>query len=291
MGRKLVSNVDAVWLSEQLGLPFSGVNTDISSVENAATAGPGAFTFAKTERWGGLLGEKCLAVVSKEVCDSVICNAIISESPRFDFIRALGILEKKIGFVWSINQPSIHPSAIVGENCVIGKGVTIGADSVIGHNVVIGDEVIIGERVIVKSGAVIGESGFGFERNADGSALRFPHIGGVVIGDDVEIGSLTTVCRGTIDDTIIKKGVKIDDHVHIAHNCHIDEHAFVIACAEVSGGVKIGQRAWIAPNSSIINQLSIGDDAVVGIGAVVVKPVADGSIVAGNPARALIRKK
>jgi UDP-3-O-[3-hydroxymyristoyl] glucosamine N-acyltransferase len=117
-----------------------------------------------------------------------------------------------------------------------------------------------------------------------------PHLGGVVLGDDVEVGSLTTVCRGTLADTILRDGCKIDDHVHIAHNIDVGEDAFVIACAEVSGGVKIGRRAWIAPNASILNQLSVGDDSVVGLGAVVVRSVPDGAVVVGNPAKPIARE-
>jgi UDP-3-O-[3-hydroxymyristoyl] glucosamine N-acyltransferase len=97
------------------------------------------------------------------------------------------------------------------------------------------------------------------------------------------------VCRGTLGDTVLRDGCKVDDHVHIAHNVDVGEYAFVIACAEVSGGVRIGQRAWIAPNASILNQLTIGADAVVGLGGVVVKSVPDGTVVAGNPAKQLSR--
>jgi UDP-3-O-[3-hydroxymyristoyl] glucosamine N-acyltransferase len=167
--------------------------------------------------------------------------------------------------------------------------VRIGPNTVLHHNVVIGDEVVIGARCIVKSGAVIGEEGFGFERDAKGRAVRLPHLGAVVIGDDIEVGSLTTVCRGTLGDTVLRDGCKIDDHVHIAHNVDVGEGAFVIACAEVSGGVRIGPRAWIAPNASVLNQLTVGADAVIGLGAVVVKPVPDNAVVVGNPAKPLTR--
>jgi UDP-3-O-[3-hydroxymyristoyl] glucosamine N-acyltransferase len=152
---------------------------------------------------------------------------------------------------------------------------------------VIGDEVVIGARCKIKSGAIIGEEGFGFERNVDGSAVRLPHVGNVVIHDDVEVGSFTTVCRGTIVNTEIRRGAKIDDHVHVAHNVIIDEDAFVIACAELSGGTRIGKRAWIAPGASLLPSVCIGDDAVVGLGAVVLRSVDSHETVVGNPARLL----
>ncbi|WYX28663.1 hypothetical protein WJ976_24875 [Achromobacter denitrificans] len=93
------------------------------------------------------------------------------------------------------------------------------------------------------------------------------------------------MCRGTLGDTLIRRGAKIDDHVRIAHNVEMGEDAFVIACAEISGGVRIGAQAWVAPNASVLNQLKIGERAIVGLGAVVVRNVDDKSIVAGNPAK------
>jgi UDP-3-O-[3-hydroxymyristoyl] glucosamine N-acyltransferase len=213
----------------------------------------------------------------------------MSESARLDFARALAYLESCAGFVWSTTEPQIHPTVTIGRHVVIGNGVVVGEGSVIAHHVVIGSEVQIGRHCVIKSGAIIGEEGFGFERDFQGEAVRLPHIGNVVIGNRVEIGSLTTVCRGTLSDTVIEDGTKIDDHVHIAHNVNIGRHAFVIACAEVSGGVKIGERAWIAPNASIRNQISVGNDAVVGLGGVVVKHVEAGTIVVGNPAKTFNR--
>lgn len=118
----------------------------------------------------------------------------------------------------------------------LNKGVVVGAETVIENNVVVGAGVEIGARCVVKSGAVIGEDGFGFERDELGRPIRLIHLGSVVIGDDVEIGSLATVCRGTLGNTVIEDFAKIDDHVHIAHNVVVRTAALITACAEVSGG-------------------------------------------------------
>jgi UDP-3-O-[3-hydroxymyristoyl] glucosamine N-acyltransferase len=287
MGRKLKSTVTVKWLAKVIGSEYSGELGKIIRVDSAHEAGSHSLCFVKNRTWAQRAGADSVVIGSHDDLDGLQVEAIYSLNARLDFARILSALDVQVGFSWSELPPQIHPSARVGVNTVIANGVKIGADTVIGHNVVIGREVVIGERCNIKSGAVLGEEGFGFERDESGVAVRLPHIGTVIIGNDVEVGSLTTVCRGTLGNTIICDGVKIDDHVHIAHNIRVDEHAFIIACAEISGGVSIGKRAWIAPGSIILNQLSVGDDAVVGLGAVVVKSVESGVTVVGNPARPL----
>lgn len=147
----------------------------------------------------------------------------------------------------------------------------------------------IDECCVIKSCAVIGEGGFGFERDEPGTPVRLVHLGTIIIGNNVEIGGLTTVCRGTLGNTIIEDFVKIDDHVHIDHNVKVGQAAMVIACAEVSGGVEVGEQSWIGPNASVIQQVQIGVKAVVGIGANVIKDVENDATVAGNPAKPLER--
>lgn len=290
MGRSLNSAVTAGALAAELGLPLHG-NSDaaIQRIDAADVAVLGSLCFAKSAAWSAKVASDAVLLTAREHLVERAGATILSTQPRLDFARALSVLERLAGFAWSEEEAYVHPSATIGKYVVIGRGVRVGAGTVIHHHVVIGDEVAIGERCVIKSGAVIGEEGFGFERDAQGKAHRLPHIGTVRIGNDVEIGSLTTVCRGTLADTVLRDGCKIDDHVHIAHNIDVGEDAFVIACAEVSGGVKIGPRAWIAPNASILNQLTIGADAVVGLGGVVVKSIADGAVVAGNPAKPLSR--
>jgi UDP-3-O-[3-hydroxymyristoyl] glucosamine N-acyltransferase len=264
-----------------LGDPFA----PIFRVDAADAALAGSLCFAKNAVWAEKAAQPVILLCAPEHVAGRIGTAIVSDSPRLDFARALNVLQQLIGFVWSDAQPVVHPTARIGQNVVLGRGVRVGAHTVIHHNVVVGDEVTIGERCVIKSGAVIGEDGFGFERDVEGKAIRLPHIGTVKVGNDVEIGSLTTVCRGTLGDTVLRDGCKVDDHVHIAHNVDVGEDAFVIACAEVSGGVRIGARAWVAPNVSILNQIDVGADAVIGLGAVVIKPVVAGTTVVGNPAK------
>ena len=177
--------------------------------------------------------------------------------------------------------------AMIGSNCYIGLNVEIGEGVEIHHNVVIVGKVTIGNYCRIKSGTVIGEDGFGYATDEDGLPVRITHTGGVVIGDHVEIGALNTICSGTVDHTVICDHVKTDDHVHIAHNCKIGRGTLITACAEISGSVTIGERCWLGPNCSIMNKITIGDGALIGLGAVVLKDVESGAVMAGNPARQL----
>jgi UDP-3-O-[3-hydroxymyristoyl] glucosamine N-acyltransferase len=172
----------------------------------------------------------------------------------------------------------------IGEYCVIGDDVCIGDNTVIAHHVVIRSGTRIGTHCIVKSHTVIGEDGFGFDFDAEGTPIRVPHIGIVQIGNHVEIGAHNTIAKATLDRTILEDYVKTDDQVHISHNVKIGARTLVIAGAEVSGSSIIGKGAWIGPNAAIIDKVKVGDGAMVGIGAVVTKDVGENVIVAGNPA-------
>ncbi len=149
----------------------------------------------------------------------------------------------------------------------------------------------IGRNCIIKSGAVIGEIGFGYSVNESGENFRIPHFGSVVIGDNVEIGGANTTIErgGTIEDTIIEKGVKIDDLCQISHNAHIGENTKIITNTSIYGSVKVGKNCYIS-TSIIRNQLTIGDNVVVGMGSVVLKDVGDNLIAYGNPATEKVEK-
>ena len=108
-----------------------------------------------------------------------------------------------------------------------------------------------------------------------------------MIGDYVEIGALNSIARGTLSDTVIESGVKTDNLVHIAHNCHIGSGCLLTACAELSGGVHLGENVWIGPNSSFKQKVIIGSGSLIGLGAVVTKNVEKNCVVAGHPAKKL----
>jgi UDP-3-O-[3-hydroxymyristoyl] glucosamine N-acyltransferase len=172
----------------------------------------------------------------------------------------------------------------IGSGCRLGESVVIGPGSVLGRDVSIGtgtrlsarvtvlDGVRIGERCLVHPGAVIGADGFGFAPD-HGAWVKVPQLGSVAIGNDVEIGANTTIDRGTIEDTVIEDGVKIDNLVQIAHNVHIGEHTVMAAMSGVAGSTKVGKRCMIAGGVVMINQLTICDDVLFTFRSVVTRSV------------------
>jgi len=216
---------------------------------------------------------------------------VVVDTPRLSFIRVVE------AFFSPPRPVGIHPAAVIDPGAVIGRDVYVGPGASVGPDCVIGDgsaihggvQILhgtkIGKNVTIYPGTVIGSDGFGYERDADGVLVKFPHLGGVRIEDDVEIGANTCVDRGTLGDTWIKTGAKVDNFVHVAHNVVVGRHAVVIAHAMVGGSTVIGDYAWIAPSAVLRDQLKIGERALVGLGAVVVKDVPDGETVMGAPAR------
>lgn len=209
-----------------------------------------------------------------------------------------------IGNVFFVKQAisGIHPTAVVDNDADIADSASIGAyavigKAVIGDNTVISpfvrvyDNVTIGNDCFIKEGAVIGGAGFGFERDEDGNRFRFPQIGGVIIGNHVDIGANTCIDRGALSDTILEDYAKVDNLCHIAHNAHIGKNAVIVACAEVSGSCTIGENSWVGPNACIRDQRSVGNSTMIGMGGVVVKNVGNNEIWAGNPAKEFTKKQ
>lgn len=217
------------------------------------------------------------------------------KNPRLAMIKvAYMFLEKK--------EPSIHPTAVVdpnahihpsvhvGAGCIVGRA-TIGADTVLMPNVVVYDNVTIGERCLFQSGVVIGTDGLGCSRDAEGKLTKFPHLGGVIIGDDVEIGANSQVARGALSDTIIKNGCKMNGLCFIAHNCVLEENVWITGDTMLCGSVHVGKNTTIFSNVVVRDQCYIGENATVGMGAVVVKSIPSGETWIGNPARKIEKNK
>ena len=186
------------------------------------------------------------------------------------------------------SKAKIADNVIIGNYCTIEDNVNIGKNTIIGNNVTIKNNTVIGESCIIQSGAIIGEDGFGFI-DINNKKIRVVHLGGVQIGNFVEIGANTCIVKGTIDNTIIENNVKIDNLCHIAHNIIIKENTAIVAQTLLGGSVKIGENCWIS-TSAIRNQINIGKNTLVGLGSVVVKDVPENSIVYGNPAKKGIKK-
>ena len=273
----------------------------IAGVRSVDAAGPDHLTFAKAKRHALLADTRAGAVVTDADLEDLQAldnfdriTWVLTRSPR------LLISELATAFL-PPRSTQIHPTAVVdpsarlaadvgvGPLASIGEDVEIGSGSSIGAGVHIYRGVRIGEGVNVGAGTVIGSDGFGYERTDEGW-VKLPHLGTVIIGDRVEIGANTAIDRGTFSDTIIEEGAKIDNLVHIAHNVRVGANAMVIANAMVGGSTSIGAFTWIAPSTSLINGINIGENAMTGLGAVVLKDVPDGVTVIGVPAKPLERK-
>jgi UDP-3-O-[3-hydroxymyristoyl] glucosamine N-acyltransferase len=178
----------------------------------------------------------------------------------------------------------VAPQVVIGAGCRIAEHAVIGAGTVLGTDVAVGPGTRIGPRVTVQSGvrigarcvvhpgAVIGADGFGFAPD-HGAWHKIPQLGGVVIGDDVEIGANTTIDRGTIEDTVIEDGVKLDNLVQIAHNVRLGAHTIMAAMSGVAGSTKVGKRCMIGGGVVMINQLTICDDVLFTFRSIVTRSV------------------
>ena len=265
----------------------------IAGVSTAGNPRPGTLSFLS--RWS----DEAAATVRENPQTLFLVPADAPEAPN-----AVRVDRPRLAYALAVRDvladaapAEVAPTAYVDPEATVGEGVSIGHFAVVEAGAVLGDGVRLDHHVVVRSGVEIGARsrvgshtsiggpGFGFEMDEEGRPIRIGHRGGVVIGEDVEIGSHCSIAQGTIEPTRLDDHVKIDDCVFVAHNVHVGEATFLIAGAEISGSVTIGKRAWVAPEVTVLNKVTIGDDALVGIGAVVISDVPENTIVAGVPAR------
>ena len=189
-------------------------------------------------------------------------------------------------------HPSVQlaPSSYVGPNCVLEEGVVLLPGAKLIENVHLGHNVVIGP------GSVVGGWGFSVERRNDkprstiptaGVSAKFPHFGGVTIGSGSNIGSLNTICSGTIEPTVLGERVMTDDHVHIAHNCKIYNDVCMAMHVALSGGVVIHENCWLGPSVSVLQKVIVGKESIIGMAANVLRNVEPFTTVVGNPAKVI----
>jgi UDP-3-O-[3-hydroxymyristoyl] glucosamine N-acyltransferase len=280
---------------ELVGDPGSAV----THVATLANAGPQSLSFLANPAYRAELARTRAGavVVRPEDADSCPVAALISGEPYETYARIAGVLHPPPSFAAGIEQSAIvsasakiaataHVGArsVIGDDAVVGEGVSIGPGAVVGPrcridaatrihaNVTLVEDVRIGKRCIVHPGAVIGCDGFGNARG-DTGWIKVPQIGGVQIGDDVEIGANTTIDRGAIDDTVIGNGARLDNLIQIAHNVRIGEHTAMAALSGVSGSTVIGKRCMFGGQSGVVGHISICDDVVIGGATMVSKDI------------------
>lgn len=268
-------------------------NLFITNFSNITDICDNSIAWIKNKKY---LTENVVQNIKENASSLIVCpwkideakNCLITESPKEVFFSILKefFVEKK--------EASISKRAVI-ETERIGKNVSIGAGCYISKEVDIEDEVILHANVVIDcpckigkgteifSGTVIGTDGFGYYHHNE-TPERVPHFGGVIIGEYVDIGANTCIDRGCLGDTIIGNHVKIDNHCHIAHNVRIGDNALIIAGSVLCGSCKIGKDSYLAPCSTILNQISVQDSAYVGITSTVLRTVKQGQKVFGNPA-------
>jgi UDP-3-O-[3-hydroxymyristoyl] glucosamine N-acyltransferase len=220
------------------------------------------------------------AIISNLFASQILSNGIISKLSSINNSSSLDNNVQIDQFVQIGDNCNIHENVIINSNCKIGPNVVIGSNSIINSNCNLQD-CIIGSNCLIKSGAVIGGTGFGFDPK---SKVRINHFGNVIIGDNCNIGSNTTIDRAVFDSTIISNNSFIDNLVQIAHNVHIGEESIIAAQTGIAGSSIIGDNVIIGGQVGIAGHLTIGSNVQIAAKSGVTKNITDNSIVAGFPA-------
>jgi len=289
----------------------------ITGVAPIGQAGPGDLTFVANPRYRPLLKTTgaSAAIVDKETNWPSL--ALIRHSnPYYAFLLALqhfhpaerpvasgihpqssiapdAVLGKDVGigpFAVIDSKVQIGDNTLIGAGSYIGPGCEIGSDCLIYPNVTIREKVRIGNRVIIHSGTVVGADGFGYAKDK-GVYHKIPQVGIAVIEDDVEIGANVTIDRGTMGETCIGRGTKIDNLVQIAHNVKIGENSIIVSQVGISGSTEVGKNVTIAGQVGVVGHIHIGDGAVIAAQSGVHKDVQPGQILLGSPARDMQKSK
>jgi UDP-3-O-[3-hydroxymyristoyl] glucosamine N-acyltransferase len=270
----------------------------VSGITTLDAAGEGQLSFLANPKYRAKLAttRASAVIVAPDVVKDCPTAAIVTAQPYLYFARVAQWLAPRVRPPMGIHPSAavegvVSATASVGPNVRIGAGTTLGENVVIeancslGENCRIGDDswlhagisiysnCSIGSRAIIHSGVVIGADGFGFARETDGSWVKIPQAGRVVIGDDVEIGANTTIDRGALEDTVIEDGVKLDNQIQIAHNVHIGAHSAIAGCVGIAGSTKIGKRCTLGGAAMIIGHLEIADDVHISSGTLISKSV------------------
>lgn len=292
------------------GTLYGNSEVIITDVKSAESAGPNHVTFAKGVYLEYIDKFNAGVILVDDYIENCEKNLIVVKDCRGAFGKLIEIFHPK-----KVVTPGIHPTAVIGENSKISESACIMAYSVIDNNVTIGDETIIypyvyvgentsigknceinpgavlhentviGNNVVIRAHSVIGGQGFGFSTDENGRHTHIRQLGKVVVKDDVELGAGTTIDNGAMNDTIIGRGTKIDNLVHLGHNVEVGEDCFIIAQTGIAGSTKIGNKCILAGQSGIVGHLKIADNVTIGAKSGVIGNISEAGFYAGFPAK------
>ena len=276
-------------LAQRFGLALRGPDRDVAGVGTLADAAPHQLGFLANPRYRAQLAETQAGVVvlREDDANAFAGSALVARDPYAAFARISALFERL-----PAREPGIHPSAAVDSSAVISPGAhigpftsigartTIGAGAVVGPGCVIGDDcelgegcelqarvtlltrVRLGKRVRILPGAVLGAAGFGLAME-HGRWLNVPQLGGVVVGDDCEIGANTTIDRGALGDTVLEEDVRLDNQIQVGHNVRIGAHTAMAGCSAVAGSARLGRYCLVGGGAGILGHLEVCDRVVI----------------------------
>ena len=297
-------------LATRFGLELRGRDQLLDGVATLAAAGDGKLSFLANPRYRGQLAEsRASVVVLRDVdADAFPGSSLVASDPYVAFARIAALFEQR-----PARNAGIHPSAVIAASAVvdqtahigplvhIGEGSSVGPGCVVEAGCVIGDDchldegcelqprvtlltrVRLGKRVRILPGAVLGAAGFGLAMDA-GRWINVPQLGGVVIGDDCEIGANTTIDRGALGDTVLEEDVRLDNQIQVGHNVRIGAHTAMAGCSAVAGSARIGRYCLIGGAAGILGHLEVCDRVVITAMSLVTHSIRDpGEYSSGTP--------
>ena len=292
-------------IASRLGLELIGDNLcQISGIGTLLNAVAGELSFLSNPSYRGQLEktEASAVILEEKYAKFSPTNVLISKNPYLSFADATNLFKPKCKKNTGIHETavidrsaivdssvSIGPHAVVEANASISRGSVIGPNCFIGEDVVVGENcrlhsnvslyhgVRLGDSVMIQSGSVIGADGFGFAFDGE-KQIKIHQLGSVFLSDNVEIGACTTIDRGTIEDTIIGKGVKIDNQVQIGHNCKIGDHSVICGCVGIAGSVNIGKHCIMGGASGAVGHITISDKVNVSAMSLVSESILESGI-------------
>lgn len=280
----------------------------IDRVDTLLHASEGAISFLANNKYRKHLAttRASAVILAPEFLAECSTNALVSDNPYLTYAHVAALLSPEAKFAagrhpssvvavsahvaadaWIGPAAIIEDGAVIGPGSYVGPGCIVGRDSQLGEgcclvaNVTICHGVQIGDRVLIHPGAVIGSDGFGLA-NDQGRWIKVPQLGGVRIGDDVEIGANTTIDRGAVDDTVLENGVKLDNQIQVAHNVHIGENTAIAACVGIAGSTRIGRNCTLAGGVGVVGHLEIGDNVHFSAQTLVTRSFTEPGYYSGN---------